>query len=156
MKFPPFRFQFPAALATGIGYALLLGNVIGLTPMAVAAGEPSPVPSSLEDGTYLFGESARSNEVGKGYVVFSKHGQRVVGVLYYPRSEFSCFVGQIAGERLDLTAYGPYDRQSAYVEVPLATLHQIQDIGTSESSSLADCHQEIAEIENQQPTALQN
>ena len=156
MMFPQSCSKLQATLSASIGCAMLLGNVIGITPNAVAAEETSTTTSSLEDGNYLFGEAAQSNEVGKGYVVFSKKGQRVVGALYYPRSEFSCFVGNVNGERLDVTAFGPYDQQSAYVEVPLTAMYQIQSIGASETGSLTDCHQEIAELESQQPTALQN
>ncbi len=155
MMFPRSSSKLQAILTTSIGCAMVLGSVIGLTPNASAVEENSPSISTMEDGTYLFGESSQTNEVGKGYVVFSKQGQRVVGALYYPQSEFSCFVGNISGKRLDVTAFGPYDQQSAYVEVPLTAMHKFQTIGTSENKSLTDCHQEIAEIENRQPTALQ-
>lgn len=47
------------------------------------------------DGIYLYGQSPRMGENGKGYIVFAKNQGRVVGALYMPNSEYSCFRGSI-------------------------------------------------------------
>ncbi|MBD2664027.1 hypothetical protein B6N60_03637 [Richelia sinica FACHB-800] len=49
-----------------------------------------------QDGTYLYGQSPKPNLLGQGYIVFQKQQNRVLGALYMPNSEFSCFQGTIA------------------------------------------------------------
>ncbi len=48
-----------------------------------------------QDGVYLYGQSPQPNQVGQGYIVFQKRQNQVMGALYMPSSEFSCFQGNI-------------------------------------------------------------
>jgi hypothetical protein len=48
-----------------------------------------------QDGIYLYGQSAKPGEIGKGYIVFEQRQGRIKGVLYMPHSEFSCFQGTL-------------------------------------------------------------
>jgi hypothetical protein len=60
--------------------------------------EPGVLPRGnfpKQDGTYLYGQSPQANQPGNGYIVFQKQQGRVMGALYTPDSEFSCFQGTI-------------------------------------------------------------
>lgn len=61
-----------------------------------------------QDGVYLYGQSPQPNQVGQGYIVFQKRQNQVMGALYMPSSEFSCFQGNIesSGE-LAMTVTAP-------------------------------------------------
>jgi hypothetical protein len=48
-----------------------------------------------KDGIYLYGQSPRPNQLGQGYVLFQKQQNKVIGALYMPNSEFSCFQGTL-------------------------------------------------------------
>ena len=43
-----------------------------------------------QDGIYLYGKSA------EGYIVFQKRQNQIIGALYVPQSEFTCFQGSLA------------------------------------------------------------
>lgn len=66
--------------------------------------------TSIRDGTYLYGQSSKPNQIGKEYIVFKAHQSEVVGALYLPQSEYSCFYGQIDSEQMNLTVVNPYDQ----------------------------------------------
>ncbi|QLE55845.1 hypothetical protein [Nostoc sp. TCL26-01] len=53
------------------------------------------VNSPQKDGIYLYGQSPQPDQIGQGYVLFQKRQGRLVGALYMPRSEFSCFQGTL-------------------------------------------------------------
>ncbi|WP_071190612.1 hypothetical protein [Trichormus sp. NMC-1] len=55
-----------------------------------------PVNLPQKDGIYLYGQSSTPNQLGQGYIVFQKQQGQVIGALYMPSSEFSCFQGTIA------------------------------------------------------------
>lgn len=69
--------------------------------------------SSIPDGTYLYGQSTQAQEVGKEYIVFEARQGKVVGAMYLPHSEYSCFYGTLDSKQLNLTVANPYD-QSAF------------------------------------------
>jgi hypothetical protein len=48
-----------------------------------------------QDGIYLYGESPKPNEIGKGYIIFENQQGNLTGALYMPNSEFSCFNGNL-------------------------------------------------------------
>ncbi|MBH8554330.1 hypothetical protein I8751_18560 [Nostocaceae cyanobacterium CENA357] len=48
-----------------------------------------------KDGIYLYGQSPEPNQLGQGYVLFQKQQNKVIGALYMPNSEFSCFQGTL-------------------------------------------------------------
>lgn len=48
-----------------------------------------------QDGVYLYGQSPQPNQLGQGYIVFQKRQNQVMGALYMPSSEFSCFQGNV-------------------------------------------------------------
>ncbi|NEQ67629.1 MAG: hypothetical protein F6K21_19400 [Symploca sp. SIO2D2] len=72
--------------------------------------EPSLQESSLPNGTYLYGQSSQPEQIGQEYLVFEVHQGEVVGALYMPSSEFSCFQGTWDSNHLNLKVVNPYDQ----------------------------------------------
>lgn len=60
-----------------------------------------------QDGIYLYGQSLEANQLGQGYIIFQKQQDRVIGALYVPSSEFSCFQGTLGQSgKLAMTVTG--------------------------------------------------
>ncbi len=76
----------------------------------VAARSVAQLNQTLPDGVYLYGESPKPNEIGKGYFVFESQQGKVVGALYMPSSSFDCAQGSFQGNQLALTVRNSYDR----------------------------------------------
>ncbi|MBD2343341.1 hypothetical protein [Anabaena subtropica] len=98
-----------------------------------------------KDGIYLYGQSPQPDQIGQGYILFQKRQGRLLGALYMPNSEFSCFQGAInQSGNLAMTVTGTPDA-SASLEVSAAsTLPRFSDDQpTSYAYSLAlqDYHQ---------------
>lgn len=98
-----------------------------------------------QDGVYLYGQSPEPEQIGQGYVLFQKQQRRIVGALYMPNSEFSCFQGAInQSGNLAMTVTGTPDA-GASVEVSAAsTLPRFSDNQPSSydySLALQDYHQ---------------
>ena len=93
--------------------ATIAGNLTALTETTTRSrGETPPTSTTpLANGVYLYGETDRPDVVGKEYIVFETIGTKARGAFYLPRSEFSCFYGQLRGSRLDVTVIDPFDRQ---------------------------------------------
>ncbi|WP_066377262.1 hypothetical protein [Anabaena sp. CA = ATCC 33047] len=99
----------------------------------------------LKDGVYLYGQSPQPNQLGQGYVVFQKRQGKIVGALYMPRSEFSCFQGTLdkSGE-LAMTVTGTPD---AGIAPDVATASTIPTFSVDQpatyahSLALQDYHQ---------------
>ncbi|GAX34488.1 hypothetical protein [Nodularia sp. NIES-3585] len=70
---------------------------IRTTPEAYSLFTRTPGSASAKfpkkDGTYLYGESPKANQIGQAYVLFEKRQGKITGALYMPQSEFSCFQG---------------------------------------------------------------
>jgi hypothetical protein len=69
---------------------------------------------------YLFGQSAQPDQVGQGYVVLERTGDRVYGALYYPSSSFDCFYGQMQGTEMAMTIVNSYDQETYPYSIALA------------------------------------
>lgn len=65
--------------------------------------------SPLADGTYLYGQSDKPEQIGKEYLVFQVQDGKVIGAIYLPQSEFSCFSGTIGDRAMKLSIIDPYD-----------------------------------------------
>jgi hypothetical protein len=57
----------------------------------------------VQDGTYIYGQSSSSEQVGSTYLVFEVKRGNVVGAFYMPHSSFDCFQGAVQSDRLALT-----------------------------------------------------
>ena len=63
----------------------------------------------LKDGTYLYGQSPQREQLGQEYLVFTVNAGKVTGAFYQPRSEYSCFSGELTASQLSLSIRDPYD-----------------------------------------------
>ena len=77
---------------------------------AIAVAQIPPSNASIPDGTYLYGQSSQAQQVGKEYVVFEARQGKVIGAMYLPSSEYSCFYGTLDSKQLSLTVANPYDQ----------------------------------------------
>ena len=109
---------------------LALSNLAAVAPESIANRTTNTVRSSnraslkaehlvsintqtIPDGIYLYGQSPELNRVGQIYMVFESRGQKVIGALYMPESEFDCFYGAPdRGNELALTVVNSYDRMT--------------------------------------------
>ncbi len=66
--------------------------------------------SSIQDGTYLYGQTSQPGEIGKEYIVFQAHQGKVVGAMYMPSSEYACFYGTLNSKQMNLTVVNPYNQ----------------------------------------------
>lgn len=115
-------------------------------PIAVKDNTISPKFNlPRKDGVYLYGQSSQPDQIGQGYVLFQKRQGRLVGALYMPSSEFSCFQGTLepSGE-LAMTVTG--SPQAGNVREVATTsripnFYEDEPVNYSYSVALKDYHQ---------------
>lgn len=66
--------------------------------------------SMPDDGIYFYGESSQPGEIGKEYLVFEADQGNVLGAVYMPQSEYSCFYGTLDSKQMNLTVIDPYNQ----------------------------------------------
>jgi hypothetical protein len=69
------------------------------------------IPDRLADGVSLYGESDRPDEIGKEYLILEKVGNKTIGAIYLPQSDFSCFYGRVKKSELAITLIDGYNGQ---------------------------------------------
>jgi DNA polymerase III gamma/tau subunit len=79
------------------------------TSKATIAQVPA-TDAQIPDGTYLYGQSSQPQQNGKEYMVFEARQGKVVGALYLPNSEYSCFYGTLDSRKMNLTVVNPYNQ----------------------------------------------
>lgn len=97
------------------GFSLALSGLMAMNAPAQAAPrtlEKTAIAqnTTLPDGVYLYGQSPKPDEIGKGYLVFEARQGKLVGALYMPRSSFDCTYGQLEADRVSLMVVDSYDR----------------------------------------------
>lgn len=116
--------------------------------------------SVLPNGTYLYGQSQQPDQIGQEYIVFEVRDGKLVGALYMPRSEFSCFQGTMTASNLEMIVDHPYeDTQYPYAialdttapiasrneqtsaAVTLKGYHPLEEISKNDQRMLATCQQ---------------
>ncbi|MBP5974029.1 hypothetical protein HW132_15090 [Brasilonema sp. CT11] len=105
------------------------------TPIKTASISPTTASFPQQDGVYLYGQSPKSGQLGQGYIIFEKHQNKVIGALYMPSSDFSCFNGTLrpSGE-LAMTVNGYPGDESPTQVAANNTLPKVKD---DESSTYA-------------------
>ncbi|MDB9476589.1 hypothetical protein [Dolichospermum circinale] len=68
----------------------LTKNTTKLSTNTIKSGRKEKLQFPEEDGIYLYGKSE------EGYIVFQKRQNQIIGALYFPQSEFTCFQGSLA------------------------------------------------------------
>jgi hypothetical protein len=142
-------------LATG----LLTIASAGFTRAAEVPATPAPVLQNqpvlqaiaslppIEDGTYLYGESATPQEIGSAYMVFEVNDRQVVGAFYMPSSSFDCFYGDIQANQLALTVTSSEDQQSYSYNVAMQTGGSVATAGNvSVAPAEIEGYQRIATV----------
>jgi hypothetical protein len=100
------------------------------SPPVINQSESSlPIGSLPEkNGTYLYGQSPKLNQLGQGYILFRKDQDHVLGALYMPQSEFSCFQGTISKSgNLAMTVTSPPSENGVTEVATASTIPQIND-----------------------------
>lgn len=139
--------QKPQTIVMGLILILTLGSLeASVRVFQAQQTSSSVVPGPFTNGTYLYGEAAQPDQVGKGYVVFSHQNGRVVGAFYYPRSEFDCFAGSLENNTLDVKSVGANDPEILVVQVNLSDLHSISNLSQRDHQMLLLCQKETAEL----------
>ena len=84
--------------------------------------------SMLTNGTYLYGESAKPDQIGKDYIIMRIKDGQATGAVYRPHSEYYCFQGEVKGEQIKLSFKDPengtvYSQEIAIKEIdgPIAS-----------------------------------
>ena len=86
----------PVNISRQISTDKLTENIIALSTNTRELGRKGQIQFPEQDGTYLYGQSSTPNELGQGYILFQKQQSKIIGALYVPHSEFSCFQGTLA------------------------------------------------------------
>ncbi|HEY9905518.1 MAG TPA: hypothetical protein V6D43_24320 [Candidatus Sericytochromatia bacterium] len=103
----------------------------------------SAVPKA--DGLYLYGETPQPNQLTKAYVVFQRQKGKVVGAIYSPNSEFSCFTGSQTNNTLDVKSVETGELHKRTAKINLSSLHQIKALSATEQRIISACKQAAPE-----------
>ncbi len=123
----------------------LTENITTLSTNTRELDKKGKVEFPEQDGIYLYGQSATPNQLGQGYILFQKQQSKIIGALYVPQSEFSCFQGTLAksGE-LAMTVKSSPGEVGAIEVSTSSTIPKISDdqsTSYAHSISLQDYHQ---------------
>ncbi len=167
--------RFIEKLLTGVVLLLALGATVAALP-AHSAETPASKPSratkntltatsmtssssqTLPNGTYLYGQVTKAEQIGKTYMVFQVRDRQVVGAFYMPSSSFDCVHGTFQPNQLALTVVNS-DEQTSYpysvplqsrtsmarsqssdaVPVGLAGFHRIPTLSSNDQRILSTC-----------------
>lgn len=112
----------------------------------VAATNQSPV---LNNGTYLYGESPRPDDVHQGYVLFEVKNSQVTGALFMPHSSFDCFQGTLNHTTLDLVVEDSYEAFSYPVSLDLHQYYALPQVDSVQREMLGICQDSLAQTQFQ-------
>lgn len=120
--------------------------------------EQSSQSQPLNDGVYVYGQSAQAEQVGSAYMVFEVKQGDVVGAFYMPRSSFDCFFGKFEADQMALTVVDTYERTQHPYAVALETpapiamagggtiapvslegFHRLDDVSANDQRILTTC-----------------
>lgn len=116
----------------------------------------------LPNGIYLYGQSRQPDQIGQEYIVFKVSGSSLVGALYMPHSEFSCFQGTMTANEIEMTVNHPYENtpypyaialsatsplasqnEATQAPVTLKGYHPLEEISANDERMLATCQKEF-------------
>ncbi len=100
---------------------------------------PDSASTHLKSGIYLYGQSAKPDEIKKEYFVFEVRQGKVVGAFYLPRSAFYCFYGNIDLTKLNLTVVDTYDGTTSPYSVNLERYYPIPTVSENDRRILGIC-----------------
>jgi hypothetical protein len=100
---------------------------------------PDRASQSPADGIYLYGQSAKPEEIKQEYFVFEVRQNKVIGAFYLPRSAFYCFYGTVELTQLNLTVVDSYDGSSSPYSVNLQQYYPISAVSENDRRILGIC-----------------
>lgn len=146
---PPATVNWKKPKITSFVVATLAFVSFDLLATDVLAQQSQPIQASPKaDGSYLYGETPQPNQVSKGYVVFQRQKGKVVGAIYSPNSEFSCFTGSKKNNTLDVKSVGAGELKTGTAKINLSRLHQIKSLSANEQRIISVCKQETVAPDN--------
>lgn len=116
------------SLLLGLAATASLGLLGGNLPATAEATASRP---SLADGTYLYGQAPQPGLLGREYLVLQVEGDRAVGAVYYPRSEFNCFSGRVGPRQLSLQIADDYTNELYPYAIALVPASPLASSGES-------------------------
>lgn len=143
------------ALFAGIGSLALAGNLAPAIASEPAISSEGEAITASSDQTFLYGETAEANQLGKGYIVFQQQQDRIVGAFYYPQSEFSCFIGKLENSNLRVLSLPTHQDPISSFSLSMNELTAISNIGSAERQSLAACQQDAIAFLQENQTAME-
>jgi hypothetical protein len=99
------------------------------TRNAIAISQLPTSNTSIPDGTYLYGQSNQPQQLGKEYIVFEARQGKVIGAMYLPSSEYSCFYGTLDAKQLNLTVANTYDQTAFAHTIARSQTSQVAAVG---------------------------
>lgn len=131
----------------------------------LAQNNAAGAASLLQDGVYLYGQSAKADQIGAAYLVFEVKQHKVVGAFYMPNSSFDCFNGTLQSDRMALNIRNSYEQTTyshsvalrsettsasattpATARIGLAGYHPIQQVSQNDQRILSTCKASFASI----------
>jgi hypothetical protein len=100
-------------------------------PVTLAKANAIPPQAPLQNGTYLYGQSAKAGQIGATYLVFEVTQNNVVGAFYMPHSSFDCFNGTLQNNQMALTVRNSYEN----TQYPYAVALQKQSVSASTATA---------------------
>jgi hypothetical protein len=85
--------------------------------------------TTISDGVYLYGQSAKPEQIGQEYLVFQIKKGKVTGAFYLPRSEFNCFSGTVTAQAMNLFVKDPYDDSVSPYSIALREISPVASEG---------------------------
>ena len=142
------QMNLPATVSTKLqksaAFILLSLALVGLEiPSSTGQSLPNSSTKSapLADGTYLYGETPKPNQIGKAYLVLQRQQGDIVGALYYPNSEFSCFTGKQNNNTVSAKSLSYNKAKTENMKINLSNFHQIKLISANDQRILSVCKQ---------------
>lgn len=111
---------------------------MGSLKPAIQVADNTPAQAEFPaDGTYLYGESVKPDQLGKTYLVFEVRRGTVVGAFYVPYSSFDCFYGSLESNQLALTIVDSYERTTHPYAIALQRDYAVASTGRPTITDLA-------------------
>jgi hypothetical protein len=130
----------------------LMGTMMGLLGFGVeghrAFAAESWLSAAANAQVQVYGEDTKAEQLGKGYVVFQQMGAKVVGALYYPQSEYSCFVGTRTPSQLNVVAFDANAQNRQELTIPMNELQSVTEVGDAKRQALSACFKEAAHFQD--------
>lgn len=81
--------------------------------------------SPFADGIYLYGQSAQPEQIGKEYMIFRVQQGKIIGAVYLPQSEYSCFAGTLSPQQMRVSVIDPYENATYQHTIALESLSPV-------------------------------